>query len=554
MAILKSSKTKSTYNTKTGKTSGGGSSSSNNNNVVQFSAETGERLAPGAQTTDALGNTYTQGSIYTSPKAGDVMGTYDPSGAVISPYDAEITKLAGGVEDIDENAIRKSTLRQFQAETDAVNALYAQKLADTKVLSQQALGSDAALQGRRGMVGSSFGAAQTGGILTQNQQKEGAVENEKLAKLAAINQKAREAADKAVAEKKAAKAESVQTHLAYLKEAETRKATNADLAAADLVAQELDLDELTDTDLNLIVKGYGITPAQLRVAYKKIADAEAARLAKEEADFTLSEGQARYDADGNLVASRSKTYAPKASSGSGSGGGSSSGGTVGSDLEFLYNSVRTGKNSATVPILDSAWRAARNDRDRINLLAQNVVLPGPIKSDLIQRSAAIPMVDGALNLLNDGVKTGYFKNLGEKAANTFGATTDPNIAKIKQYLVSAIQPYRSSVTGAAWGTQEEAEYQALFGSTLDNPAFLKTKLENLKKLMLESNIATISSGLSLADSSLASQYLGGTIPGADTTTTTQPGMVTIYSIKTGTPAQIPQANLSKALASGLFRQ
>jgi len=45
-----------------------GGSSSNNSNTVNFDAKTGQRLATGASTTDSLGNTFTQGQQFSAPK------------------------------------------------------------------------------------------------------------------------------------------------------------------------------------------------------------------------------------------------------------------------------------------------------------------------------------------------------------------------------------------------------------------------------------------------------------------------------------------------------
>ena len=68
--------------------------------------------------------------------------------------------------------------------------------------------------------------------------------------------------------------------------------------------------------------------------------------------------------------------------------------------------------------------------------------------------------------------------------NIFGKDFDPKIAKINGYITSAIQPYRNSVTGAAWGTQEDNEYETLFGSTKYSPTELRQRLTQMKEMLI----------------------------------------------------------------------
>ncbi len=501
------------------------------------------------------------------PTAGDIVAgstkqfsapTYTGDAYDTAAADADLTYQQAGSTPIDEAAIRKAILGQFQGEIDATNSIYNNKLKDATVTNANRLGSNAAVQARRGLAGSTFGARDTDVINEQNADDIQSVNDQRTAALAAIMGKATTLTASEIAAKQKAKNEGVDAHLNYLKSSGERKATAAQTAAQAILDQGFKIEDLSPDEVAQLSKQYGVSVADIVASYAPLKtkkdQATAEQLAKQQkaeldTQFSLSEGQARYDKNGKLIASRGKTFAPKSG---GTGGGAGVTGAVSSDLDFLYNTVRTGKNSATVGLLDSAWKSARNDRDKINLLAQNVALPSALKSDLIQRNAALPSIDSAISLLNNGVKTGYFKNLGEGVANKFGQTTDPEISKIKQYLTAAIQPYRSSVTGAAWGDQEEAEYQALFGSTLDNPEFLKSKLENLKKLMVQQNIATISSGLSLSDPTLASQYLGGS-----TTTTAPSGGGSKFDYLTpkikveGTKAYLPRSEWSKLNGSDM---
>ena len=92
-------------------------------------------------------------------------------------------------------------------------------------------------------------------------------------------------------------------------------------------------------------------------------------------------------------------------------------------------------------------------------------------------------IEKAIALLDSKVQTGAINNAKQYTYNIVGKDYDPKIAELQQLITSAIQPYRSSVTGAAWGAQEEKEYQSLFGSTKYSPSELKQRLEGVKEIM-----------------------------------------------------------------------
>jgi predicted RNA-binding protein with PUA domain len=58
-------------------------------------------------------------------------------------------------------------------------------------------------------------------------------------------------------------------------------------------------------------------------------------------------------------------------------------------------------------------------------------------------------------------------------------------------VTSAIQPYRNSITGAAWGDQEDGEYASLFGSSKYSPAEFKLRLEGVKKIMTDKTASAL---------------------------------------------------------------
>lgn len=160
--------------------------------------------------------------------------------------------------------------------------------------------------------------------------------------------------------------------------------------------------------------------------------------------------------------------------------------TYATDLDAIVGTVLS-----TIPTkfgqetFQSQMSKARDDADRINLVAAQVLKgqPAEFKNDFRNQAVGVSMIDKAIAELDKGVKTGVIKNGVQYVYNALGKDFDPALAKIDGYITSAIQPYRNSVTGAAWGDQEEGEYQSLFGSTKYSPEELKQRLLQTKELL-----------------------------------------------------------------------
>lgn len=127
----------------------------------------------------------------------------------------------------------------------------------------------------------------------------------------------------------------------------------------------------------------------------------------------------------------------------------------------------------------------RNDADKISLVAAQVLKgqPAEFKNDFRNQAVGISMIDKAIAELDKGTQTGAIQAGKQYAANFLGKDYDPALAKIEGYITSAIQPYRNSVTGAAWGEQEDNEYASLFGSTKYSPTELRQRLLQTKELL-----------------------------------------------------------------------
>lgn len=196
----------------------------------------------------------------------------------------------------------------------------------------------------------------------------------------------------------------------------------------------------------------------------------------------------KLDKDGNYTAT--KIIAGKSSSTGGGGGVVGTygvgGGQYTSDLDAIIGStMATISSKFGQQTFKEQISKTRNDADKINLVASVALKnqPAEIRRDFTNQSSAIQTIDKAINLLDEGVKTGVLQSGQQYLYNVFGKDYDPKLAKINSYIVSSVQPYRNSVTGAAWGDQEDAEYASLFGSTKYSPAELKQRLQTIKEIM-----------------------------------------------------------------------
>lgn len=285
---------------------------------------------PAAPATPAPGSSptgeKTAGQIYD-------FGTQDPTlDAAVTARNTAASTAAN--TPIDENAIRQQKLAEMQAEIDAQNAIYNDKLRVAKVEGLGRLGSSTAIQGRRGLLGSDFGNAQTDTVVNGNTDIQNSIENERAAKIAQLQSDARTHADTEIAAKRAAKEAGLKDYVTYLNEGTTRKTTATDKVVAALVAQGVDPSTMDKASIDSIAAGYGIKSADIINAYKlqkytsdKAKTDDAAKRKADVADAlakkgveNISEGSSGYrynEATGQyeLVAHVAKTYAPSSGTG-----------------------------------------------------------------------------------------------------------------------------------------------------------------------------------------------------------------------------------------------
>lgn len=293
----------------------------------------------------------------------------------------------------DEEALYKKQLKMYQAEIDATNKIYDQMLNQARLEGQGRLGSTRAISARSGLLGSDFGSAQKEKVLGYNSDVNSGIQAERSAKIGTIMGRVRQSVLDEIKLKNDARQQGAENYIAYLASSATRKENNLNKAAQAFLLNGIDPTTLDPAELEEIAKEGGLTPSGIVTQYRLMKQEEDAAAAKaaQEGQFNLSEGQARYDADGNLIASRAKTYAPGTGSSAsialtpdnkrvllGGGWSESDISSLESDVrqygltQVLENASANGADQAQLTALKQAYKTADAGDDETNLTRENI--------------------------------------------------------------------------------------------------------------------------------------------------------------------------------------
>lgn len=459
-------------------------------------------------------------------------------------------RLSRGEDIVDTSAIRSKTLADFQDRIDAISQVYAGKLAEAKQQGVGRVGSTTAILANRGLTGSPRGGTIAEGTLTQNRQIEDAINAEKSLAIASIFRDIDTTVQEEATRIREAMQAGAKNYIEFIKGQDTRKQTNISNVASALLSQGIDPSTMTPQELNDVANKLGATSGDIITAYKKLKLEENANNLKNFPTKELSQGEALYQYNPvtgyTQVGFNPKTATPTSTNTRGSS-------KYGSDLDALVgNTVATIPSKFGQAQFQTQLERTRNDADKISLVGSVVLknAPAEVKRDFSNQAIAVSNIDKAIAEIDKGAKTGFINSKLQKGFNLLGKDYDPTLTNIASYITAAIQPYRNSVTGAAWGEQEEAEYQQLFGSVLYSPTELKQRLTRLKEIMKDKSAQGLNVFINPLDT-----YANPFIQNAQNTATTTTGnLITVYSVKTGKPAQIPADKLQNALSSGLFKQ
>ena len=267
---------------------------------VQPNTPVVQPTAPVAPTTPTVGSIYANTSEY-SP--------YNINQASKASSDFALS----GLSDADKNAIKSNTLASMQAEIDAQNSLYANKLATAKVQGANRLGSTGALQAGRGGLGSSFGNASIDEANKGNNDVYNNIEAERVAKVNDLLSKSKTDSTALIAQATKSKQEGLDARVKYLSDSATRSDTNTNKAAQQLIALNHDPKDFTPDQLAQYVSDYQTSPDKLNAKYAELSKAqdEADAAQAHSNQRVLSEGQLLVDSQGNTVSQGApKTFAP----------------------------------------------------------------------------------------------------------------------------------------------------------------------------------------------------------------------------------------------------
>ena len=241
--------------------------------------------------------TPTQGG-QTEKTVGDLYKEYLPSQ---NTEESEYEKiLKEQMKPVDEEKIYQEKLKQYQAEIDALNQVYSEKKAEERVRGQGRIGQTTAVGSRRGLIGSDFGIAQKEKTSDYNQSIIDAIQAEQSAKIQGILSNARNSASEEAERATQARLQGAQAYQEYLVSAESRKRERLNQTALNLIYNDVEAD---DDLFAQLAKDLGVSVGDLTAVYnqgKYEYDQERASATPE--GFTLKSGEARYDAEGNLIA------------------------------------------------------------------------------------------------------------------------------------------------------------------------------------------------------------------------------------------------------------
>jgi len=189
----------------------------------------------------------------------------------IEKGEANLQALRDAASNESDEDIRQRITDLFQREIDALNALYAQQKSDATKAGLAQLGTNRASQARFGLLGSTFGEAETAGINQQTEQQKQDIDVRAQAALAPIyNQISTEILNARKA-KETARLTSAEDYLANLRNKKETINTIAANAIRNILANKANP---TDKDLNDMAKQIGVDPSTFKSDYKAAKKAE----------------------------------------------------------------------------------------------------------------------------------------------------------------------------------------------------------------------------------------------------------------------------------------
>lgn len=208
----------------------------------------------------------------------------------------ELQKMLEGRENFaineTEEQERARILRDFQDQIDALNQVYATNRAEATRLGQGRLGTDTAIQARRGLIGSSFGEAMTTGQEQFNVQEMNKVEAEYNKSMNVIHGQLRDSLDKARTQKREDINKSKENRVKKLQiENEINNKVAKDQVKLYIALKNQKGLTVSDEDLEKDAAEIGINPGVMKEMYRTalIAENEKATSLQQAADKSAAD-------------------------------------------------------------------------------------------------------------------------------------------------------------------------------------------------------------------------------------------------------------------------
>lgn len=405
-------------------------------------------------------------------------------------------------QEINPQQMYQDKLRQWQGYMDSLKSVYADKYADVDKQTMKNLGTSRAVQARSGLIGSTFGEAQKSKIGEFGLEQKRMLQNEMDAKVQYLMGEIDRDVSNEIAAKRQAIAQGADAYAKYLSESQTRKQGEVQKVSNMLLQSDIEnIDDLGVDQLNELAKKMGVPVSELKYSFnvtKAQRDAEALK-ALQEGAFNLSEGQARYDANGNLIASRAKP---------GSGSSSSSGGAgVSTQAQTILNLMNTAGGTVDDYVKGTSKESQALRNEIYNALSQQGGVTG--KSTDLFKEAKTFIDDMVEN--KDWKKFGYSAKLGGKLTTGFG-----DMVARAQTVNSILARDNLGLLKGAMSDKDLSFIQAMSAGVPEgviSEKYAKERIESIQKKINEKvnqftpkGTQTSNQSINTADDALLSQF------------------------------------------------
>lgn len=174
----------------------------------------------------------------------------------------------------------QNQLKQYQAQIDSINSMYADRLNQARIQGQGRIESRQFAQGRSGQIGSGVGEAGVNAVQDANTEVTNSIQAEQANAISNVLAKVKSGADASLAAKTLAKQAGADKLLEYLNNVpgEKKKATSS--AVAELLARGVDVKNMTPEEIKSYTSGLGVSEEQLKSEFatqSKILEADKAK-------------------------------------------------------------------------------------------------------------------------------------------------------------------------------------------------------------------------------------------------------------------------------------